>query len=61
MNFYYLILRFWNTRITNKKAHDLLASILVFPFCDTFEIFQISESQRKAKTLLCQYVETTHA
>ena len=44
VNFYYSILRFWNTCITNKKAHDFIASILVFLFVIHFETFQISES-----------------
>ena len=57
VNFVYSYQRFCNTCITNKKAHDLLASILVFLFCDTIEILQISGTQKKSENALCQYVK----
>ena len=51
VNFVYSHLRFSTTCITNKKAHDIIASVSRLSFCDTFEIVEIPSDKRKAKTL----------
>ena len=49
VNFVYPWLRFCNTLITNKKAHDIIASISDSLYCDKVEILQISATKEKRK------------
>ena len=49
---FYLILRFCNTRVTNKKVHDIHVDISGFSFYDTFEICRFQNPKEKRKRLL---------